>query len=199
MLKIGLTGGIASGKSTVSAVLKSLGAEIIDVDTIGREVVERGSRCLDELVRQFGEDILQEDGSLDRKRLGTIVFKDKQKLNLLNSIVHPVMISRVKAMLDALEEKGEPDRVVVDAAILIEMGLHKLVDRIWLVKVDREVQISRLTRRDGISREKAEEVIKAQMPLEEKEEYAHVIIDNNGTIEELEVRVKKIWAEESSL
>lgn len=199
MLKIGLTGGIASGKSTVSAILKRLGAKIIDVDLIAREVVDKGCPCLQEIEKYFGRDILLEDGSLNRKKLRDIVFSDKEKLNLLNSITHSAIISRVEADIHALEKKGELARVVIDAAILIEMGMHKLVDMIWLVKVDREVQIARLIERDGISRLETEDIIDAQMSLEEKAKYAHVIIDNNGTVEELEVHVEQLWKESADL
>ena len=192
MLKIGLTGGAASGKSTVSAILKDLGATVIDVDLVARDVVRKGSRCLEKIVEYFGESILLEDGSLNRKKLRDIVFSSKQKLEILNSITHPEIITRVKDQLEFLEKKGL-DKVVVDAAILIEMGLHKLVDVVWLVKVDRETQISRLMERDGTYRQKAEAIINAQMPLEEKIKYAHEIIDNSGTLEELEARVKELW------
>lgn len=193
MLKIGLTGGIASGKSTASQILKRLGATVIDVDMIGREVVKKGSPCLREIVEYFGEGILLEDGTLDRKKLGSIVFKNRDKLKILNSIVHPPMIARIKSLLESMEREGELDKVVVDAAILIEMGLHRLVDVIWLVKIPRQLQIERLMLRDNISREKAENMINSQMPMEEKEKFAAVIIDNSGTIEELEKSIEKHW------
>jgi dephospho-CoA kinase len=193
LLKIGLTGGIASGKSTASQILKRLGATVIDVDMIGREVVKKGSPCLREIVEYFGEGILLEDGTLDRKKLGSIVFKNRDKLKILNSIVHPPMIARIKSLLESMEREGELDKVVVDAAILIEMGLHRLVDVIWLVKIPRQLQIERLMLRDNISREKAENMINSQMPMEEKEKFAAVIIDNSGTIEELEKSIEKHW------
>lgn len=193
MLKIGLTGGIASGKSTASQILKRLGATVIDVDMIGREVVKKGSPYLREIVEYFGEGILLEDGTLDRKKLGSIVFKNRDKLKILNSIVHPPMIARIKSLLESMEREGELDKVVVDAAILIEMGLHRLVDVIWLVKIPRQLQIERLMLRDNISREKAENMINSQMPMEEKEKFAAVIIDNSGTIEELEKSIEKHW------
>jgi dephospho-CoA kinase len=193
LLKIGLTGGIASGKSTASQILKRLGATVIDVDMIGREVVKKGSPYLREIVEYFGEGILLEDGTLDRKKLGSIVFKNRDKLKILNSIVHPPMIARIKSLLESMEREGELDKVVVDAAILIEMGLHRLVDVIWLVKIPRQLQIERLMLRDNISREKAENMINSQMPMEEKEKFAAVIIDNSGTIEELEKSIEKHW------
>jgi len=193
LLKIGLTGGIASGKSTVSTILRRLGAIIIDADLIAREVVSKGSPCLREIIMYFGEDILLQDGSLDRKKLRGIVFSNKEKLELLNSITHPAIVSGIKSSLDMLEKESGLDRVVVDAAILIETGMYKLMDRVWVVKADREVQIARLTGRDGISRQKAEDIINSQMSLEEKIKYAHVIIDNNGTPRQLEAFIEELW------
>lgn len=198
MLKIGLTGGIASGKSTVSKILKDLGATVVDVDLIARDVVVKGSRCLEQIVRYFGEEVLLEDGSLNRKKLRDIVFSDRDKLKVLNGITHPEIIARVIKQLEFLEREKRLDRAVVDAAILIEMGLHRHVDVVWLVRVDREVQIKRLMKRDNISRNEAEAIISTQMPVEKKEQYAHVIIDNSGTLEELEARVRKLWESTSN-
>lgn len=193
MRVIGLTGGVASGKSTVSRILKSLGAEIIDVDIIGRDVVTKGSPCLEEIIRHFGRGILLEDGSLDRKKLGSIVFKDRNELQYLNGIMHPVMIDRVKLLLEEMKRQQKMDKVVVDAAILIEMGLHRLVDEVWVVSIPRELQVERLMKRDGISRARAEAMVGAQMSAEQKRQYADIIIENTGSVEELEKRVKKLW------
>lgn len=193
MRVIGLTGGAATGKSTVSSILRGLGVYIIDVDLIAREVVERGSRCLDKIALHFGKGILREDGSLDRKKLGDIVFADKSKLEQLNSIVHPAMVARVEQELERIEREKTVQTVVIDAAILIEMGLHRLADSVWLVRADRETQVRRLVERDGMPREKAEGIIRSQMPMEEKEKYADVIIDNNGTVQDLETKVRKLW------
>lgn len=193
MLKIGLTGGAATGKSTVSSILKELGAYIIDLDEIAREIVEKGSPCLEEIAAQFGKGILKSDGSLDRKKLGDLVFSDRGKLKKLNSIVHPAMIDRVEKELAELEKRPDIPAVVIDAAILVEMGLHRLVDSVWLVKADRKTQIRRLVERDGMSREKAENIIDSQMPMEEKEKFADIIIENSGTKKELETKIRKLW------
>ncbi len=195
MRKIGLTGGAATGKSTVSSILGRLGAEIIDVDMIAREVVARGNPCLEMIAVYFGKDVLLEDGSLNRKKLGDIVFADKAKLEQLNAIVHPVIIERVKGILDRLAAEKSTRTPVIDAAILIEMGLDTLVDCVWLVWADRETQIQRLVARDGMSREKAENIIRSQMPMEDKIKLADVIIDNTGTIEALETKIRELWAE----
>lgn len=193
VLKIGLTGGAATGKSTVSNILRDLGAYIIDVDLIGREVVEKGSPCLEEIAVHFGRDMLLEDGSLDRKRLGDLVFADKEKLERLNSIVHPTMIASVEEELKGLEGDQSVRTVVVDAAILIEMGLQRLTDCVWLVWADRKTQVERLMARDGMSQEKAENIINSQMPIEEKEKYADVVIGNTGTLQDLESKIRKLW------
>lgn len=196
MLKIGLTGGVATGKSTVSSILKNLGAEIIDLDIIARQVVERGSPCLERIAECFGKDVLKRDGSLDRKKLGDMVFGEKAKLRQLNSIMHPAMIARVKKKLDRLESESSTRTSVIDAAILIEMGLDRLVDCVWLVWADRETQIRRLAARNGVSRQKAENIIDSQMPMEQKMEVADVVIDNTSTIEALEDKIRKLWANE---
>lgn len=125
LLKIGLTGGAATGKSTVVSILKELGAYIIDLDLIAREVVEKGSPCLEEIAAQFGKDMLRPDGGLDRKKLGDLVFSDRDKLRKLNSIVHPVMIDRVEKELAELEKRSDIPAVVIDAAILIEASGKK--------------------------------------------------------------------------
>jgi dephospho-CoA kinase len=194
LLKIGLTGGAATGKSTVSSILKRLGAEIIDVDMTARKVVEKGSPCLEKIVMHFGQDVLLADGSLNRKKLGDMVFADKAKLEKLNAIVHPVMAARVRETIRAIENKKSTEVLIIDAAILIEMGLHKMADCVWLVWADRKTQIERLVARDGMSEEKAENIIDSQMPMEEKIKLADAVIDNTGTPEALENKIIKLWA-----
>lgn len=190
---IGLTGGIASGKSTVSSLLKGLGAYIIDVDEVGRDVVEIGEKAYNEIVDYFGNEILLPDGEINRKALGHIVFSDKNKLNKLNSITHPHIIDRVKEVIAECKSKGIKV-IVVDAAILIEMGLHTLCDIVWLVRVDRNTQLHRLMERDNYSYEEASNRIKAQFSDEKKSQFADVIIDNTGSLEELEAEVKRQWS-----
>jgi len=189
---IGLTGGIASGKSTVSSLLKGLGAYIIDVDEVGRGVVEKGEKAYNEIVDYFGEEILLPDGEINRKALGHIVFSDSNKLKKLNSITHPHIIDRVKEIIRRCKAEGI-EIVVVDAAILIEMGLHTVCDTIWLVSVDREIQLQRLMERDKYSYEEANNRIMAQLSDEKKSQYADVIIVNNGNLDELTEEVKKQW------
>lgn len=194
---IGLTGGIASGKSTVSNMLSKLGAVVVDADLIAKEVTSPGSLGLQKLVDAFGKEILFPDGSLNRKKLAEIVFHDKDVLTLLNSIVHPLVLERIVTILDNLKRRAEEDGatkiVVLDAPLLLEVGAEKLVDEVWVVSVDLESQVRRLMRREGFTREQAFSRINAQMPLAEKKRYADEIIDNNGTLEETEKRVKELW------
>ena len=162
---IGLTGGIASGKSGISSLLKSRGAFIIDADKIARDVVEPHKKAWEEIVRVWGEDVLLSDLRINRSRLGSLVFGNKEELARLNNITHPEIIREIKER--ALENKDAPI-VVVDAPLLIEAGLSSLVEEIWLVSIERENQIKRLIARDNISEKEAVKRIDSQMPLEEK-------------------------------
>jgi len=189
---IGLTGGIASGKSTVAAKLKKLGAAVIDVDILARGVVSKGEIAYNRIVQCFGENILLPSGEINRKRLGSIVFSDKEKLALLNSITHPEIISRVKDKIRELKVSGKRI-IVVDAAILIEMGLHKYVDSVWVVIVDRDTQIRRLIERDKFDYKDSENRINSQFTNEVRKKYADVIIDNNKPVEEVEKKLEELW------
>jgi dephospho-CoA kinase len=181
---IGLTGNIGSGKSTVSRRLKDLGAEVIDADQVAREVVRRGSPALEELVANFGPGILGEDGELDRKATGELVFADPRARALLNEITHARIKEsircRVKEFQDQNNSSPGPEVLVIDAALLIEVGLHNNADEIWVVKISEEKQLERLTQRDGLSPDEVRQRIAAQLPQEEKLKYAHRVIDNSG-------------------
>ena len=189
---IGLTGGIASGKSTVSAKLKELGAAVIDADLLARDVVRKGEIAYNKIVQCFGADILLPGGDIDRKKLGDIVFSDKEKLELLNSITHPEIINRMKERIQELKAEGAKV-IVVDAAILIEMGLHKYVDSVWVLSVDRETQLKRLVERDKYDYREAENRINSQFTNEVRKKYADVVIDNSKPIEEVEKRLEELW------
>jgi len=189
---IGLTGGIASGKSTVSAKLKELGAAIIDVDILARGVVSKGEIAYNRIIQCFGDNIQLPSGEINRKRLGSIVFSNKEKLALLNSITHPEIINRVKDKIQELKAEGAKV-IVVDAAILIEMGLHRYADSVWVVIVDRETQIKRLVERDKFDYKDAENRINSQFTNEVRKKYADVIIDNNKPIEEVGKKLEELW------
>ncbi|NEE21657.1 dephospho-CoA kinase [Streptomyces sp. SID7499] len=192
MLKVGLTGGIGAGKSEVSRLLVACGAVLIDADRIAREVVAPGTPGLASVVEAFGEEILAADGSLDRPRLGAIVFSDAEKLSTLNSIVHPLVGARSRE----LEEAAAEDAVVLhDVPLLTENGLAPLYDLVIVVDAAPETQLDRLVRLRGMTEEDARARMAAQATREQRREIADIVIDNDVPLEELEQRVKDVWAE----
>ncbi len=192
MLVIGLTGGIASGKSTVSAILRDLGATVIDGDAIARAVTRPGEPAYQEIVATFGPGILKSDGSLDRRALGRKVFTDPDLRRTLNRITHPRIIARIAELVDQARERG--DRVVViEAPLLIEAGMQDMVDEVWVVLVDEETQVERLMARERYPEAEAQGRVEAQLPLAEKLKFAHRVIDNRGSVEETRRAVEKLW------
>ncbi len=189
MLLLGLTGGIATGKSLVSKILKDLGAYIIDADKIAREVVEPYKPAWDEIIAFFGRDILNEDEAVNRKKLGVIVFNDPAKKKKLEEIVHPRVIEEENKRIEDYKRSNPEGIAVIDAALLIEAGGHKRVDKLIAVYSDRETQIKRLIKRDGLSREDAEKRINSQMPLSEKVKMADFVIDNGRGVEDTKNQV----------
>lgn len=190
-MNIGLTGGIACGKSTVSRLLASRGAIVIDADILAREVVEPGAPALAEVVRVFGPDMLNGDGTLNRKQLGKVVFENDAKRKQLEELLHPAIIQLLQERM-AEAERLQPDKLVVaDVPLLYEAQMEDLFQEVLVVAVDREIQLERLMQRDGLNREEAEQRIDAQMPLEWKKEWADVVIDNSGTPEETERQVEQ--------
>ncbi|WP_306533631.1 dephospho-CoA kinase [Geobacter sp.] len=194
MRVIGLTGGIASGKSTVARILQRLGAVIIDADLLSREAVLPGTPAHQAIVTSFGPDILLPDATIDRKALGRIVFADPDARLRLEAITHPAIASLAEELLAEARQSDAPVAFYV-APLLIEAGVTERVDDIWVVYADRETQIARLTERDGIDREEAEQRLAAQMPMEEKATYGSAVIDNRGTPEETERQVTALWKE----
>lgn len=179
-LLVGLTGGIATGKSTVDAALRELGAVIIDADVLAREVVEPGEPALAEIAAAFGPGVLGPDGRLDRKALGTIVFGDPDRRRKLEAMTHPRMRQRLLRRIDELTAENFRGLVFYDAAVLIESGSHLIMDRLVVVITDEPTQIARLMARDGIDREEALRKIRSQVPLAEKVKLADYVIDNSG-------------------
>lgn len=182
MKVIGLTGGIAAGKSTVSAILNELDIPIIDADKIAREVVKVGKPALKEIEAVFGKDVIQQDGSLDRRRLGKIVFADPEKLKALNGITHRRIMKEILNRIEMYRKKMIYPVIIIDAALLIEAGIKELVDEIWLVVADENTQLKRLMERDKMSEDEALRRIRSQMPVEEKKKYANVMLDNNREV-----------------
>lgn len=191
-LTIGLTGGIASGKSTVAKMIRELGIPVIDADQIARDVVKVGEEAYKQIVQTFGQEILQENGEIDRAKLGAIVFHNEQERKKLNAIVHPAVRRRMLAEKKAYVQKGAKT-VVLDIPLLFESELTHLIDKIIVVYVDDDVQLDRLMKRNGFSKEEALARIRAQMPLREKVKKADAVIDNNGTIEETKQQLLQIF------
>ncbi|MEU0226089.1 dephospho-CoA kinase [Streptomyces sp. NPDC006284] len=192
MLKVGLTGGIGAGKSEVSRLLVEHGAVLIDADRIAREVVAPGTPGLAAVVEAFGRDVLTEGGSLDRPKLGSIVFADPAKLAALNAIVHPLVGERSRA----LEEAATEDAVVVhDVPLLTENGLAPLYDVVIVVDADPATQLDRLVRLRGMTEQDARARMTAQATREQRRDIADVVIDNDVPLEELRARVSEVWAE----
>ncbi|MGW4076464.1 dephospho-CoA kinase [Streptomyces asiaticus] len=192
MLNLGLTGGIGAGKSEVSRLLTSWGAVLIDSDRIAREVVEPGTPGLAAVVAEFGPEVLTAEGSLDRPRLGGIVFTDPERLSALNAIIHPLVRDRSAE----LQAAAAPDAVVVhDVPLLAENKLAPLYDLVMVVDVTPETQLDRLVRLRGMAEDEARARMAAQATRAERLAIADVVIDNNGPIEALEPQVRKVWAD----
>ncbi|MFJ7154902.1 dephospho-CoA kinase [Streptomyces sp. NPDC101118] len=190
MLKVGLTGGIGAGKSEVSRLLAGYGAVVVDADRIAREVVEPGTPGLAAIVEAFGESVLAPDGSLDRPKLGSVVFADQDKLRTLNGIVHPL----VGARSAELEAAAGPDAIVVhDVPLLTENGLAPLYDLVVVVDASPETQLARLTALRGMAEEEARARMAAQAGREQRLAVATLVIDNDGPLEALEPQVRKVW------
>jgi dephospho-CoA kinase len=193
MLTIGLTGGIGSGKSTVTKFLAALGAPIIDADKVGHAIYAPGGPAYNDMLAAFGHEIVGPDGTIDRKKLGPIVFADPEALKRLNSIVHPKMFTRMREMVQQLRGEGVRDPVLVEAAILIEANWQPLFDEIWLVVASRERVIERIERDRGLKPEQTEARIRAQLPDKERQKHSTLLITNDGTFDELREKVTRLW------
>jgi dephospho-CoA kinase len=195
MLRIGLTGSIGVGKSFVAGVLAELGCHVLDADQAAREVVAPGSAGLSALVGAFGERVLQKDGTLNRQQLGSLIFADPSKRQLLNSILHPYIIALQNEQLREWEALDPEGTAVVDAALMIESGGFKRFDKLIVVHCRPEVQIKRLMARDNLTREEAQKRIDAQMPQEEKQKFADYLIDTSEGFESARKRTGEVYEE----
>ena len=198
MKLIGLTGGIASGKSTVGRLLRDAGVPVIDADVLARDAVAPGSDGLAAIRARFGDDVLAADGSLDRKALGTIVFGDDDARRGLNAIVHPEVARLAAERLEALREGGAAV-AVYEVPLLFENGLDAMMDATILVACPDDVQVRRVMMRDGLDEAGARARIAAQMPLAEKRRRARVVIENDGTLDDLRARTATAWTEATGL
>ena len=192
-LLVGLTGGIATGKSTVSAMFAHLGAKIVDADLLAREVVMPGQPAFARILEEFGPEVVQPDGHLDRKRLGAIVFADPARRKALEAITHPAIRTRQQRILSVYEEESFEGLVVWDVALLFETGGAQQMDKIVVVAADEATELARLIARDGLGEEDARRRIASQMPVAEKAARADYVIDNSGTRPETERRVRLVY------
>jgi len=193
LLKVGLTGGYASGKSTVAKMFVELGATLIDADKLAREVVKPDKQAWFEIVAHFGKGILLKNREIDRKALGEIVFGSDAERERLNAIVHPRVLDEELKAIEEIKGRGLDAILILSVPLLIESGHYRQCDKIVVVTVDRDTQIKRLMERDGFSREESLRRISAQMPLSEKVTYADFVIDNSGSIQETEFQVKEVF------
>lgn len=193
MQKVGLTGSIAVGKSHVLRLFRELGCHVLDADRVAREVVAPGTKGLERVFDAFGETVRQQDGALDRAKLGSIVFADEQKRLLLNSIVHPLVFEEQDRWLRSCEAVDPDGIAIVDAALMIESGGYKRFDKIIVVWCRPDLQLQRLMSRDGLTREEAELRIASQMPQDEKKTYADFLIDTSNSLEETRLLTTEVF------
>jgi dephospho-CoA kinase len=193
MIKVGLTGGIASGKSLVAALFKRLGATVVDADIIAREVVEPHTAGWQKVVAKFGPTILAPDGTIDRAKLGSIVFSDQRSRDALNAILHPYILNKIREQITEIAEKDPQAMIVVDVPLLIECGLQHEFDAVIVVWSPIELQRKRLMERDGLSAGEAQQRIDAQMALDQKRASANFVIENDADQEKTEAQVRDIF------
>jgi dephospho-CoA kinase len=190
---LGVTGGIASGKSTVSEMLAELGSPLIDFDLIARQVVEPGTEGLAKIVDYFGRQVLAEDGTLDRKKVSDIVFGDMEKRKKLESFTHPPIYEEFFKQADAIAAENPKAIIQVAVPLLIELNLQYLFDKILVIHVPAEIQEERLAQRDNITPQAAANIMKSQLPIAEKLQFADFVVDNTGDLDYTRSQVEKIW------
>ncbi|RAL26821.1 dephospho-CoA kinase [Thermoflavimicrobium daqui] len=192
-MRVGLTGGIATGKSTVSSMFEDHGAVIIDADQIAREVVEPGSKGAQKVEEEFGEQVFFSDGSLNRAALGEIIFRNQSLRRKLNQILHPLIMDEMELRTQRILKENKHKIVFWDVPLLIEENLTNFVEKVIVVYIPEPVQLKRLMKRNDLTEEEARRRINAQMSIEEKKRYADFLIDNSGTLENTERQVDQIW------
>ena len=193
MKTVGLTGGIGSGKSTVSQMLTELGAFVIDADKVGHEIYRPGQEAWHQVIAAFGHDIVAADQTIDRKKLGALVFRSNEARKKLNSIVHPLMFRDIQQRIATKRAEGFTNPIVVEAAILIEANWLPLVDEVWVVVTDKNAVIERVATQRGLSAQDTEARIASQLTDAERCQYASQVISNDGSLEDLKQRVNAAW------
>jgi dephospho-CoA kinase len=192
---VGLTGGIGSGKSTAARILGDLGAHVIDADRVGHEVYRPGSQGWQRVVECFGRDVVGDDGEIDRKRLGAIVFADPRRLAQLNALIHPLIREEIRRSIEERRAAGSSTPVIVEAAVLIEAKWFTLVDEVWLIVADRDAVYRRVAAQRGLGREAIDARIGSQSSDEERRRHAAVVIDNSGGEAALRAELTRLWRE----
>ena len=193
MIQAGLTGGIATGKSTVSEIFRQAGAVIIDADKIGHQAMRKGLPAWRDIVEHFGHDILQSNGEINRRLLGDIIFNDAAKKNALNRIVHPQVMQEISRQLAPIEKETPTAVVILDIPLLIDVGWHRDVQEVILVYAPEEIQLQRLMVRNGLSQKEGMARIRSQLPIEEKKQFASIIIDNSGNLENTKQKTLAVY------
>lgn len=191
----GLTGSIACGKTTVANIFKKYGIYVLDLDNVARDVVKKGAKGLELIIKEFGDEYLLDNGELNRKKLGELIFTDKNAKKKLEIILHPLIFEREKQIINDYLTKFPDNLVIIDAALMIETGSYKRYNKIIVVYVPENIQIERLIKRDKLTYNEAEKRVKSQMPISEKIKFANFIIDNSKSIENTEKQVLKIIEE----
>lgn len=197
VLIIGLTGGIVSGKSTVARMFKDLGAKIVDADKLGHKVILPQGAAWKRIIKIFGKDILQKDQTINREKLGKIVFANQNLLKKLNKITHPEIIKLIKKEISLAKDDSKEEKkiLIIDAALIYETKIDRLMDKIIVVYLDEEEQLERLIKRNNLSEKEALQKIKSQIPLKEKIEIADYVIDNSNSLDKTKEQVETIWQE----
>ena len=193
MLRVALTGNIASGKSVAASMFAEMGATVIDADAVSHELLARGSETAQKVVEAFGPQILDSGGGIDRKKLGGIVFSDPERRRLLDGLMHPAIREEIRRRIEAACEASSGAIIVVDAALVIETGSHRMFDRLIVVTCEPALQLARLMNRDRLSEEEARARIEAQMPPEEKVKLADYTIDTSGTVDRTREQVEAVY------
>lgn len=200
-LIIGLTGGIVGGKSTVASMFKDLGAKIVDADKLGHSIILPHRPAWEKIIRLFGKDILRNDLTIDREKLSKIVFTNQALLKKLNKITHPEIIKLIKKEINFAENKthNQEKILIIDAALIYEVKMDRLMDKIIVVYINEDEQVKRLTKRNNLSKEEALQRIKSQMPMKDKVKIADYVIDNSNSLDKTKKQIEKIWEELMSL
>lgn len=193
MLVAALTGGIATGKSVVARILSQKGCYVQNADLIARELMSPGREIWQKLVQHFGPAILKENQEIDRQKLGGIIFRDRVERDFLNRLTHPPIMEKIRQTVAQLENEGEYDIYITEAALVVEAGFHQFYDRLILTHCRPEVQVERLRQRDGLSREQALQRISAQSPVEQKIPFVHYLIDTSGSLEATVEQTERVY------